>query len=127
MIVNHSSVASVVNIPFQGIYNSSKAATAMMTDTMRLELQPLGIKVVDLKTGSVTSGFFPNQAERVSPILPASSVYLPAREVIEKIMRNGLSGMRFMPSQVWAERVIGDLLKPTPSWHIWRGEYATGS
>ena len=39
----------------------SKAATAMMTDTLRLELAPFGIKVIALKTGTVKSKFYKNQ------------------------------------------------------------------
>ena len=38
----------------------SEAATAMMTDTLRLELAPFGIKVIALKTGTVKSKLYEN-------------------------------------------------------------------
>ena len=50
MIVNQTSILAVTTMPFQAVYNASKAALAMLSDTLRLELQPFGIKVIDLKT-----------------------------------------------------------------------------
>lgn len=60
MIVNHTSVGSVAALPFQGIYNSSKAALAMLSETMRLELSPFGIRVIDLKTAAVRTNLISN-------------------------------------------------------------------
>jgi 1-acylglycerone phosphate reductase len=37
MIVNHTSVVSTTAVPFQSVYNASKAAMAMFSDSMRLE------------------------------------------------------------------------------------------
>ena len=60
MIVNNTSIVSVIPFPFQGVYNASKAALASLTDTLRLELSPFDIDVVDLKTGVVKTQFFDN-------------------------------------------------------------------
>ena len=49
MIVNQTSIVSAISIPFQSAYNASKAAMAMFSDSQRLELQPFGITVVDLR------------------------------------------------------------------------------
>jgi 1-acylglycerone phosphate reductase len=50
LIVNHTSAGSMITLPFNGAYSASKAASAMLSEALRLELQPFGIKVVDLKT-----------------------------------------------------------------------------
>jgi short-subunit dehydrogenase len=50
-VVNNTSFVSVLPVPFQGVYNASKAAASMLASTMRIELAPLGVKVVDLRTG----------------------------------------------------------------------------
>ena len=61
IIVNQTSISSVTNVPWNGIYNASKSAMAMLTDTLRLELEPFGVKVLELKTGAVESGFYENK------------------------------------------------------------------
>jgi NAD(P)-dependent dehydrogenase (short-subunit alcohol dehydrogenase family) len=83
-VVNQFSVGSVAVLPFQGVYTASKAAIAMLSDTLRLELGVLGISVVDLKTGVVRSNLTKNQKEVKPPTLPENSVCCPAREVVEK-------------------------------------------
>ena len=121
MIVNNTSIASVAAVPMQGIYNSSKAAAAALTDNMRIELAPFNIRVVDLRTGSVQSNFRDNLP--VEPVLPKTSIYAPAREEVEKVML----GETLPPSisaQGWAEQVVRDLLSSKPPTHIWRGQGA---
>ena len=122
-IVNQTSIASVVPAPVQGIYNASKAAAALMTDTLRLELAPFNIKVVDLKTGSVASQFFANQLGGGHPTLPANSIYLPAKDTVE----GSMTGRPFMEGKMttdqWANQVVGSL---SSSWwpmpvQVWNG------
>lgn len=70
-----------------GIYNMSKAATAMMTDNLRLELVSFDIKVIDLKTGAVKSKSYDNQPRGAQVSLPAGSIYMPAKETVEQHAR----------------------------------------
>jgi NAD(P)-dependent dehydrogenase (short-subunit alcohol dehydrogenase family) len=44
MIVNHTSVVSIIPNAHAGAYHASKAASAMLTDTLRLEMKPFGIR-----------------------------------------------------------------------------------
>ena len=124
MIVNQTSVASLVTLPFQSAYNASKAAMAMFSNSQRLELAPFGITVVDLKTALVASNIFQNTRETKSSSLPEGSIYEPAREVVEsKLHGEGLDGQG-MPAAQWAKLVTHDLLKKKPSPNIWRGTQA---
>jgi short-subunit dehydrogenase len=45
-IVNIGSYADVLPIPWQAVYNASKAALRSFTDILRLELLPFNVKVV---------------------------------------------------------------------------------
>jgi 1-acylglycerone phosphate reductase len=45
-IVNIGSIAGVAPLAWQGMYNTSKAAVNLLTDNLRIELEPFGVKVV---------------------------------------------------------------------------------
>ena len=124
MIVNQTSCASIAAIPFASIYSASKAAMAMFSNTMRLELQAFDITVVELKTGVVQSNLIHNQKENKELSLPEDSIYAPARELVVKAMRQDDFEGVGTRSQQWAELVVQDLLKNSPPPVIWRGEQA---
>lgn len=120
LIVNHTSSASVVALPWQSVYNSSKAAMAMISDTLRLELQPFNIQVVDLRSGAVRTNIF----GVANGTLPEGSIYQPAQKTMEKSLRQeGFQGRGITATQ-FAEEVVKDLLKTNPPAYIWRGEGA---
>ena len=121
MIVNHTSVASCMTLPWQSVYNASKAAIATFSDTQRLELAPFGIKVVDLKTGVVASTIYPKAKDNY---LPKGSIYEIARPVIEKVLRAEELGRSGMPPEPWARGVVQDVLRKTPPPNIWSGSQA---
>ncbi|STX28413.1 oxidoreductase with NAD(P)-binding Rossmann-fold domain [Legionella beliardensis] len=59
-IINISSVLGLVSMKFRGAYNASKYAVEGLSDTLRLELAPYGIKVVTIEPGPITSKFRDN-------------------------------------------------------------------
>jgi 1-acylglycerone phosphate reductase len=121
LIANQTSISSVTPNPMAGIYNMSKAAAAMLTDTLRLELAPFKIQVVDLKTGAVASNFFENQ---VCPSLPEGSIYTPAKELVEEVMGGAAVKKGMMDREEWARLVVGDLLGSKPPVRVWTGTNA---
>lgn len=121
MVVNQTSVASVVGLPFQSTYNASKAALAMYSECLRLEMQPFNIKVVDLRTGGVKTNFFENVKAAGNATLPANSIYAVARDAIEKLFRGETLESQFVDKDVWARQVVKDLTKAKPPYQIWRG------
>ena len=56
-IVNVSSVASPVPIPFQAFYSASKAAVDSYTCALANEVRPFGISVTAVRPGDVATGF----------------------------------------------------------------------
>lgn len=125
LIVNHTSVGSVTALPFQGIYNASKAALAMLSETMRLELAPFGIRVIDLKTAGVRTNIISNNNVNArADALPKNSIYQPAREVVEKAMSQEGLVEKGIPAEQWAEQVAALLTRDNPPAVIWKGESA---
>ncbi|KAL2853558.1 hypothetical protein BJX68DRAFT_274754 [Aspergillus pseudodeflectus] len=54
-IVNVASIVSRIPLPFAAAYNASKAGVSAYSDTLRLELAPLGIRVVTVFMGEVAT------------------------------------------------------------------------
>lgn len=56
-LINTSSVAAVIPIPYQTAYSASKAAINLFTQALRLEVAPFGIKVCAVMPGDTCTGF----------------------------------------------------------------------
>jgi short-subunit dehydrogenase len=57
LIINIGSVAGFFAIPFQSMYSASKYALEAMTEALRMETKPLGIRVVLVEPGDTKTGF----------------------------------------------------------------------
>lgn len=80
-IVNVSSIAGRVSVPFIGAYCASKFALEALSDAMRLEARPYGVRVVLVEPGPVATKF--GDAVRWSrSVLPPDSIYGPFYEEI---------------------------------------------
>jgi len=64
LIINITSLASRLPVPFMAAYNASKAALASFIMTMQLELRDSPVHVVDLQPGDISTDF--NQSVIVS-------------------------------------------------------------
>jgi NAD(P)-dependent dehydrogenase (short-subunit alcohol dehydrogenase family) len=60
-ILNVSSVAGQIGVPFQGIYSATKFAVEGLTEALRLEVAPFGIRVVLIEPGDFHTGFTANR------------------------------------------------------------------
>ena len=56
-IINISSVAGPISIPFQTMYSVTKAAVLAFSNGLRNEVRPLGIKVTSILPGDTKTGF----------------------------------------------------------------------
>jgi short-subunit dehydrogenase len=57
IIVNLSSIVGKFTFPGSGVYAASKHALEAITDAMRMELEPLGIRVVTIRPGPINTEF----------------------------------------------------------------------
>lgn len=60
-ILNVSSIAGQVGIPFQALYSASKFAVEGFTEALRMEAAPFGIRVVLVEPGDFRTGFTANR------------------------------------------------------------------
>ncbi|KAJ4988763.1 IBR finger domain protein (short-chain dehydrogenase) [Stagonosporopsis vannaccii] len=121
VVVNNTSISSVLRTPYHSAYSASKAAMAMFNDIQRIELEPLGIKVVDLKTGSLESNFGDNKSNPYE--LPEDSPYQPIKDEVMKVITGETTEAYAEDRKAWAKNVVKDLMKnpDSPPPQIWRG------
>ncbi|TCD61054.1 hypothetical protein EIP91_009111 [Steccherinum ochraceum] len=81
-IVQMSSLAAICPTPFYSAYNSSKAAMMQYGNTMRVELEPFGVKVVTVHIGRVMTNIIRDK-ENDWQGLPEGSIYAPIKDVYE--------------------------------------------
>jgi hypothetical protein len=96
----------------------------MFSDTIRLELEAFNIKVVDLKTGLVRTNFSNNVNVNKKPALPEESIYAPASQQMERLLRSEMFDGQGTDPYVWAKSVVNDVLKRNPPAQIYCGESA---
>ena len=89
IIVNVSSVAGRIGFPGTPAYISSKFALEGLSECMRYELSPFGIKTIIIEPGVIQTNFFSSM--KVAYGKPGS----PYKEITEKVM-NGVKMMAEM-------------------------------
>ncbi|XXH01279.1 hypothetical protein Hte_007633 [Hypoxylon texense] len=120
IVANVCSVNSEIRPPFFGIYNASKAAVEVLSASIRPELAPFGVRVVTIKTGSINTELFRNAPPTK---LPEDSLYRPVKEFIEG--RKMLEKASYMEPEVYAKKVVDELLRPSVKHVIWQGGLTT--
>ena len=92
-IVNVSSLAGKVTVPFAGAYCASKHALEAISDALRVELSPWRIRVVVVEPGPISTHFGDRTREATARILgaggPYSDFYGPAERASEKSFQRG--------------------------------------
>jgi NAD(P)-dependent dehydrogenase (short-subunit alcohol dehydrogenase family) len=79
VIINVSSLAGLLAVPFQSFYSASKFAMEGMTEALRMEVRPFGIRVALIEPGDFKSEFPANRVNTTDSV--KSNVY---RELLER-------------------------------------------
>ncbi|KAL7950860.1 hypothetical protein V8C42DRAFT_307765 [Trichoderma barbatum] len=115
-IVNTGSVAGYLNVTFGSLYSASKAALMRMSETLRLELAPLGVKVLTVVTGIVPS--HPGSGNTAFQ-LPPDSLYKAAEASIRVREFEGAESK--MDAKEYAERYVR-AVRNESSGLVWIGQ-----
>ncbi|KAF3397458.1 NADPH-dependent 1-acyldihydroxyacetone phosphate reductase [Talaromyces pinophilus] len=121
-IVNMASISGYWYTPYMAVYNASKAALAIFGETLRLELQPFGVRVISVITGAVDTNIMKNSSV---PKLPTTSCYYAAeKQIIDLALGNDNDGVKRMSAEEFAGKVAGDVIGGANG-KIWRGGYSS--
>ena len=106
-IVNVSSIEGRMATPFSGAYAASKFAMEGLSEAMRLELWPFGIRVALVEPGLFDTAFFDNQVDAEGVESPDS----PYREYLEAYRRRRGRYDRLKSDPIKVARVIHKIIK----------------
>lgn len=115
-IVQIGSLAAVMPYVFGSVYNASKAALHAYSNTLRVELEPLGVSVVTIVTGGVKS-----RIARTERSLPQGSYYELVEEEYNRRQKHSQEGA--MPNEDYARSVVEKVLGGGRKW-VWEGNKA---
>ncbi len=116
-IINISSIAGLIGVPFQGAYSASKFALEGLTEVLRMEVKPFGIHMVLIEPGDFNTEFTANRIKTKQS--QDNSIYSErfkrALNIIEEDEKNGSKPDKIV---LLIERIINN---PSP-----RLRYMTG-
>jgi len=95
-LINIGSIGGQIAIPFQPLYSASKFAIEGLTEAMRYEASPFGIKVVLVEPGDHRTSFTQNRVEAraTSEVAAYRGAFQAALERMEADEQNGPSPAR---------------------------------
>jgi NAD(P)-dependent dehydrogenase (short-subunit alcohol dehydrogenase family) len=99
-IVNISSIAGRMSLPLMGWYCASKHGLEAMTDALRMEVAPYGVKVSLVEPGSFGTGIW--EGARY-PETASTESYAGA---YDRARRTTVTGAGIMPDPVWVARTV---------------------
>ena len=114
MIINISSESGRVAFPITGSYHMSKFALEAMSDVLRIELAPFGVRVVVLEPGSSPTAIWDISRRRAMAAISGSgiSAYAPLIAAVEGAAARRAAGG--FPPQRLADLVLKVLNDPRP-------------
>ncbi len=108
-IVNVSSVAGKIAIPFAAPYCASKHALEAFSDALRVEVAPFGIRVAVIEAGPIETRFGDRARAGVARMLASPGPYSPFYKNAERAMDTDFQAGKLPPEAV--ARVVVDAIE----------------
>ncbi len=75
LIINITSIAGYMGLPYRSIYSASKGALELVTEALRMEVKPLGIHITNVAPGDFATNIAAGRFH--APLVPASDYAIP--------------------------------------------------
>ena len=118
LIINVSSVAGNIGVPYEAHYCASKLAIASLTRALRWELAAFGVQVVVVSPGCVRTPFYAVLGKPAAPLTDYDGVRRSALACFEKAIRGGCD------ARTIARTIVKVIKSKSPAAQHWAGSDA---
>ena len=112
LIINITSIAGYMGLPYRGIYSASKGALELITESMRMEVKDFGVKITNVAPGDFATNIAAGRFH--APIIKGSGYEIPYQNTLKMIDSHVDGGNS--PTEM-AEFIYKIIQNPNPKIH----------
>ena len=112
LIINISSIAGYMGLPYRGIYAASKSSVSVLSEALSAEVKQFGIKIVDVAPGDFITNIAAGRFH--APVLETSAYQLSYQKVLNQINEEVNFGLDTL---VMAKAIHRIIQKKNPKMH----------
>ncbi|KAH7408328.1 hypothetical protein DE146DRAFT_645963 [Phaeosphaeria sp. MPI-PUGE-AT-0046c] len=116
-VVNIGSIGGICPYVFGSAYNATKAALVHYGNTLRVEMKPFGVRVMNVISGEVSTNILKSDVHD-SRSLPEDSIYAPLADLFKSHINRTPDAMS---PDTYAKGVVAAVLKQSPPVWLWHG------
>ena len=118
LIINITSIAGYMGLPFRGIYSASKSALERVTESIRMEVKKFGIEITNIAPGDFATNIAAGRYH--TPVFeksPYKKVYQKNLDLMDEHVNSGGD-----PIEI-AKKIYNIVKKPNPKIHYKVGSF----
>lgn len=118
LIINVTSIAGYMGLPYRGIYSASKGALELITESLRMEVKSFGVHITNVAPGDYATNIASGRFH--APVVAGSAYEIPYRNTLKTMDEHVDSGRN--PNEM-AEAVYKIIQTPNPKIHYKIGAF----
>jgi NAD(P)-dependent dehydrogenase (short-subunit alcohol dehydrogenase family) len=118
LIINITSIAGYMGLPYRSIYSASKGALGLITEALRMEVKSFGIRITNIAPGDFATNIAAGRFH--APVIKGSDYEVPYGNNLKTMDEHVDSGSN--PNEM-AEAVYSIIQNPNPSIHYKVGAF----
>ena len=118
LIINITSIAGYMGLPYRGIYSASKGALELITEAMRMEVKSFGIHITNVAPGDFATNIAAGRFH--APLIKGSAYEIPYGTTLKMMDEHVDSGSN--PNEM-AEAIYKIILTTNPKGHYKIGAF----
>lgn len=118
LIINITSIAGYMGLPYRSIYSASKGALELITESLRMEVKSFGIHITNVAPGDFATNIASGRFH--TPLIKDSAYDIPYRNTLKMMDEHVNSGSN--PNEM-AEAIYRIIQNPNPKVHYKVGAF----